>query len=85
MNEDTDNRVEEDEASATEIDDAEDTTLLYQIPKKKPKRIEKASPQKMEIHIMEEDEEKHAAGYDSDGNCGVFWNKAVTKGMGRSC
>ena len=34
VNEDTDNRVEEDEASATEIDDAEDTTLLYQIPKK---------------------------------------------------
>ena len=79
--EDTDIQVKENEANATGIDDAEDTTLLvYQIPKiKKPKRIEKSSPQKMEIHIMEEDEEKHAAGYDSDGNCGVHMSKAVRK------
>ena len=49
---DTNNQGEEDEASATEIDDLEDTTLLYQIPKiKKPKRIEKPSPQKIEVHI----------------------------------
>ena len=80
VGEDTDMRGDEHEASAIENDDGRDTSLLYQIPKiKKPKRIEKSSPQKMEIHIMEEDEEKHAAGYDSDGNCGVHMSKAVRK------
>ena len=45
--EDTDNRVKEDEASATEIDDAEDTTLLYLIPKiKKAEKNRKILPTK---------------------------------------
>ena len=80
VGEDTDMRDGENEASAIDNDEGLDTSLLYQIPKiKKPKRIEKSSPQKMEIHIMEEDEEKHAAGYDSDGNCGVHMSEAVRK------
>ena len=80
VGEDTDMRDGENEASAIDNDEGLDTSLLYQIPKiKKPKRIEKSSPQKMEIHIMEEDEEKHAAGYDSDGNCGVHMSEAVKK------
>ena len=45
VGEDTDMRVDENEASAIDNDEGQDTSLLYEIPKiKRPKRIEKSSP-----------------------------------------
>jgi len=78
--EDTDMRGEENEASAIDNDDGRDTSLLYQNQKKRPKRIEVPSPQKIELSIMEVDEEKHEEGYDSDGFIGPYWGAVRKEG-----
>ena len=81
VGEDTDMRGEEHEASAIENDEGRDTSLLYQNQRiKRPKRIEVPSPQKIELSIMEVDEEKHEEGYDSDGFIGPHWGAVRKEG-----
>ena len=51
---------EESKASMDKNDDTVDTTLLYQNrPKKSPTRVEKPSPQKLQLLIQEVDKERH--------------------------
>ena len=55
---------EESEISAGKNDDTVDTTFLYQTKlKKPPKRVEKPSPQKLQLVIQEVDKEQHDKGY----------------------